>query len=135
MKNLTIDESLKIIKDAGLKVESSDQLMADKMKFWHEAHEMIEGAAKVLKKENLAEYSSIGIYEYRFRRDDEDKCAEVDISLITKTRRFRLNLHGFQYRGSKLFDKRILKRLDDFEDPTEFAYLIDQYLTAIESEL
>jgi hypothetical protein len=124
---LTIDESLKILKEHGI--------MVDRMNFWKEAYAMIKGASKVLKRKKLAEYSNVSIDTVRFRRDVGDKCTEVDISLISDTRRFRLNLNGFMYNSNKTFHKRILRSIDDFKDPTELAYTIDQYLTMIESAL
>lgn len=124
---LTIDESLKILKEHGI--------MVDRMNFWKEAYAMIRGASKVLEKEKLAEYSNVSIDTDRFRRDVGDKVTEVDISLITKTRRFRFNLYGFQYNSSNRFEKRILRSIDDFKDPTALAYTIDQYLSLIESAL
>lgn len=124
---LTIDESLKILKEHGI--------MVDRMNFWKEAYAMIRGASKVLEKEKLAEYSNVSIDTDRFRRDVGDKVTEVDISLISKTRRFRFNLYGFQYNSSNRFEKRILRSIDDFKNPTALAYTIDQYLSLIESAL
>lgn len=124
---LTIGESLNILKEHGI--------MVDRMDFWKEAYAMIKGAAQILKRKNLAEHSNLSINADRFRRDVGDKCTEVDVSLISDTRRFRLNLNGFRYNSSNTFHKRILRKFDDFKNPTEFANAIDQYLTMIESEL
>lgn len=124
---LTIGESLKILKEHGI--------MVDRMDFWKEAYAMIRGASRVLKRKNLAEHSNVSIDTDRFRRDVGDKCTEVDVSLISDTRRFRLNLNGFRYNSSKTFHKRILRSIDDFKDSTAFANAIDQYLSMIESEL
>ena len=124
---LTIGESLKILKEHGI--------MVDRMDFWKEAYAMIKGASKVLKRENLAEYSNLSIDKDRFRRDVGDKCTEVDISLLTDTRRFRFELNGFRYKSSNTFHKRILRSIDDFKDPSELAHTIDQYLSLVESEL
>ena len=96
---------------------------------------MIKGASEVLKRENLAEYSHPFAEVSRFRRTTGNNVAEIDITLLTKTRRFKLDLYGYQYEGSKRFEKRILRSIDDFKDPTAFAYTIDQYLSVIESEL
>ena len=123
----TIHESLKILKENGI--------MVDRTNFWKEAYAMINGAGQILKRENLAEHSNLSIDTDRFRRDVGDKCTEVDVSLISDTRRFRLNLNGFRYNSSKTFHKRILRSIDDFKDSTAFANAIDQYLTMIESEL
>ena len=124
---LTIGESLKILKEHGI--------MVDRMNFWKEAYAMIRAASKILKRKKLAEHSNMSIDTNRFRRDVGDKCTEVDVSLITDTRKFRLNLNGFMYNSSNTFHKRILRKFDDFKNPTEFANAIDQYLTMIESEL
>ena len=129
----TIDESLKILKEAGLKAKKG--VMVDRMKFWEEADAMIQGAKTVLRKENLAEYSHPFAEMSRFRRVRGNNVSEIDITLLTKTRRFKLDLYGYQYEGSKRFEKRILRSIDDFKDPTAFAYTIDQYLSVIESEL
>ena len=124
---LTIGESLKILKEHGI--------MVDRMNFWKEAYAMIRAASKILKRKKLAEHSNMSIDTNRFRRDVGDKCTEVDVSLITDTRKFRLNLNGFMYNSSNTFHKRILRKFDDFKNQTEFANAIDQYLTMIESEL
>lgn len=124
---LTIDESLKILKENGI--------MVGRMNFWKEAYSMIRGASEVLKKENLAEYSHPFAEVNRFRRTTGNNVAEIDITLLTKSRRLKFDLYGFQYNGSKRFEKRILRSLDDFKDPTAFAYTIDQYLSVIESAL
>lgn len=124
---LTIDESLKILKEHGI--------MVDRMSFWKEAYAMIRGARKVLENEKLAEYSNVSIDTDRFRRDVGDKCTEVDISLITDTRKFRFDLNGFMYNSSKTFHKRIIRSIDDFKNPTALAYTIDQYLSLIETAL
>lgn len=124
---LTIDESLKILKEQGI--------MLDRMDFWKEAYAMIRAASQILKRKKLAEYSNISTDTDRFRRDVGDKCTMVNISLISDTRKFRFNLDGFRYKSSNTFHKRILRRIDDFKDPNEFANTIDQYLSMIESEL
>lgn len=124
---LTIDESLKILKEHGI--------MVDRMNFWKEAYAMIRGAGKVLKKEDLAEHTNISIDIDRFRRDVGDKCTEVDISLISDKRKFRFDLNGFMYNSSKTFHKRIIRSIDDFKNPTALAYTIDQYLSLVESAL
>lgn len=124
---LTIDESLKILKEHGI--------MVDRTRFWKEAYAMIRGASEVLEKENLAEYSHPFAEVNRFRRTTGNNVAEIDITLLTKSGRFKFDLYGFQYKGSKRFEKRILRSIDDFKDPTAFAYTIDQYLSVIESAL
>lgn len=124
---LTIDESLKILKEHGI--------MLDRMDFWKEAYAMIRAASQILKRKKLAEYSNISTDTDRFRRDVGDKCTMVNISLISDTRKFRFNLDGFRYNSDKRFEKRILRRIDSFKDPAEFANTIDQYLSMIESEL
>lgn len=96
---------------------------------------MIQGAKVVLRKENLAEYSHPFAEMSRFRRVRGNNVCEIVITLLTNTTRFKLDLYGYQYEGSKRFEKRILRSIDDFENPTAFAYTIDQYLTMIESEL
>ena len=123
----TIDESLKILKENGI--------MVDRTNFWKEAYGMIKCASEVLKRENLAEYSHPFAEVSRFRRTTGNNVAEIDITLLTNTRRFKFDLYGFQYKGSKRFEKRILRSIDDFKDPTAFAYTIDQYLSVIESAL
>ena len=121
----TIDESLQILKENGI--------MVDRTNFWKEADAMIQGAKVVLSKENLAEYSHPFAEVSRFRRTTGNNVAEIDITLLTNTGRFKFDLYGFQYKGSKRFEKRILRSIDDFKDSTAFAYTIDQYLSVIES--
>jgi hypothetical protein len=124
---LTINESLKILKEHGI--------MVDRMNFWKEAYAMIRSASQILKRKKLAEYSNISTDTDRFRRDVGDKCTMVNISLISDTRKFRFNLDGFRYNSSNTFHKRILRRIDSFKDPAEFANTIDQYLSLVESAL
>ena len=137
---MEIEKSLNILKESGIIFkkrvnEGEEPKMRDKMKLWELADEIVTEASLKLKGKGI-EYTEPSLGVDRFRKTVGKKVAEVDISLLTNTGRFKFNLIGFRYDDEKKrYEDRILKRVNEFEEEGKLAEEIEEMLITILSKL
>lgn len=137
---MEIEKSLKILKESGIlfkkKInEGEEPKMGVKMKLWELADELVTAASLELKGKGV-EHTEPSLGVDRFRKTVGKKVAQVDISLLTNTGRFKFHLVGFRYdEEKKPFEDRILKRVEEFEVEGKLAESIEEMLITILSKL